>query len=123
MNPEGLLELWRSLAEGQDVSGMDRRRLETDASVDMFACIFWPSRRLGLLIEGDGAQHPLTDRIPACRGVKVMHEVIGAKAPRTILRVMLEDEEFPRNLCSSLGGSRQRRERRTEHGRWSSAVH
>ena len=94
MNPEGLLVLWRSLADGQDVSGMDRRRLDTDASVDMFACIFWPSRRLGLLIEGDGAQHPLTDRIPACRGVKVMHEAIGAKAPRTILRVMLEDESF-----------------------------
>ena len=94
MKPERLLELWRGLADGQDVSGMDRRRLDTEAPVDMFACIFWPSRRLGLLIEGDGAQHPRTDRMPACRGVRVMHQVIGKEDPRTILRVILEDDSL-----------------------------
>lgn len=91
MNPEALLELWGSLADGQGASGMDRRRLDTEACVDMFACIFWPSRRLGLLIEGYGEQHPLTDRIPSCRGVKVVHEAVRNENPRTILRVILED--------------------------------
>lgn len=94
MNPDELLALWRSLAEGQGASGMDRRRLDTQASVDLFACIFWPSGRLGLLIEGDGEQHPQTDRIPTCRGVKVLHEVLNPTNPRTILRVMLEDERL-----------------------------
>lgn len=94
MNPDDLVEVWRGLAEGQGASGIDRRRLDTEASVDLFACIFWPSRRLGLLIEGDGEQRPPTDRIPTCRGVKVLHEVLDPVNPRTVLRVMLEDERL-----------------------------
>ncbi|MDD9732311.1 PD-(D/E)XK motif protein [Mameliella sp. AT18] len=94
MNPDELVELWRSLAEGQGTSGMDRRRLDTEAAVDLFACIFWPSGRLGLLIEGDGEQRPPTDRIPTCRGVKVLHEVLDPANPRTVLRVMLEDDRL-----------------------------
>ncbi len=94
MNPETLHELWRSLADGHDVSGMDRRRLDTEASLDMFACIFWPSRRLGLLIESDDTSHSLTDRIPNCRGVKVIQEEIGTNNSRTILWVILEDESL-----------------------------
>ena len=91
MNSEHLLQLWHSLSGGHGTSGMDRRRLDTEACVDMFACIFWPTRRLGLLIEGDGEQHPPTDRMPVCRGVKVVHEVVRPENPRTVLRVVLED--------------------------------
>lgn len=94
MNPDDLTELWLSLAEGHGVSGMDRRRLNTEALVDLFACIFWPSGRLGLLIEGDGDQRAPSDRIPTCRGVKVLHEVLDTQSPRTVLRVMLEDERL-----------------------------
>lgn len=94
MNPDDLTELWRSLAKGQGLSGMDRRRLDTKASVDLFACIFWPSGRLGLLIEGDGEQNASPNRIPTCRGVKVVHEVLNMQSPRTVLRVMLEDERL-----------------------------
>ena len=91
MNPDDLIGIWDSLAGGQGVTGIDRRRLDTEACVDMFACIFWPSRSLGLLIEGDGEQHPLADRMLASRGVKVVHEVIRVDTPRTVLRVILED--------------------------------
>ena len=91
MNSEHLLQLWRSLGSSHGATGMDRRRLDTEACVDMFACIFWPTRRLGLLIEGDGEQHPPTDRVPVCRGVKVVHEVVRTESPRTVLRVILED--------------------------------
>ena len=91
MNSEHLLELWHGLGSGHGATGMDRRRLDTEACVDMFACIFWPTRRLGLLIEGDGEQHPPTDRMPVCRGVKVVHEVVRTENPRTVLRVILED--------------------------------
>lgn len=101
MNPDELVELWNSLGDEPAATGMTRRRLETDAPVDLFACIFWPSGRPGLLIEGDGAQHPPTDRIPACRGVKVLHEVISPSNPRTILQVALEDDRL-RDIFSIL---------------------
>lgn len=94
MSPDELVDLWNSLGEEAAATGMTRRRLETDASVDLFACIFWPAGRPGLLIEGDGEQHPPTERIPACRGVKVVHEVVSSSTPRTVLQVALEDDRL-----------------------------
>ena len=55
MTPERLIEAWRSLgAEPAHPAGMQRVRLDTETAADVFACIFWPSGRPGLLIEGDG---------------------------------------------------------------------
>ncbi|NKK95774.1 PD-(D/E)XK motif protein [Rhizobium leguminosarum bv. viciae] len=92
MTPERLLEIWRELGEQTpSPSGMHRRRLDTVASVDIFACVFWPSRQPGILVEGAGAFRPPGNRIPACRGVRTVHEVASVPSPRTILRVLLDD--------------------------------
>jgi hypothetical protein len=93
LKPDELLQLWREMASADaGVGGLDRRRLDPGAAVDLFACVFWPAGRPGLLIEGAGEQKPLRGRIPRCRGVKVIHEVIGGGAgSRTVLRVLLED--------------------------------
>lgn len=95
MNPEELLAIWSELAEAApSPTGLQRVRLDMDAVADIFACIFWPSRRPGLLIEGEGAHRPLGDRIPTCRGVRMVHEILPGPEPRTLLRVMLEEEDL-----------------------------
>ena len=95
MTPERLIEAWRSLgAEPAHPAGMQRVRLNTESAADVFACIFWPSGRPGLLIEGNGAYRPADNHIPTCRGVRTVHEVIGAPVERTVLRVLLEDDRL-----------------------------
>lgn len=94
MTPKNLLQLWKSLSEGRGTDGLDRRRLETEASVDIFACIFWPSRRLGLLIQGDGEVRPAFESTPEYRGVRVLHEVVDDELPHTVLMVVLEDSSL-----------------------------
>jgi hypothetical protein len=95
MTPDRMIEAWRSLSEEPvQLAGVQRVRLDTEAAADVFACLFWPSGRPGLLIEGEGAYRPAGDRIPACRGVRTVHEVIATPNERTVLRVMLEDERL-----------------------------
>jgi hypothetical protein len=95
MSPEELLSIWTELAEAPpSAAGLQRIRLDIDATADIFACIFWPSRRPGLLIESEGAHRPAGDRIPACRGVRMVHEIMPGTEPRTLLRVMLEEEDL-----------------------------
>jgi hypothetical protein len=95
MTPERLIEAWRNLGEEPaHPAGMQRVRLDTEAAADVFACIFWPSGRPGLLIEGNGAYRPADNRIPTCRGVRTVHEIIGVPVERTVLRVMLEDDRL-----------------------------
>lgn len=95
MTPERVIEAWRSLGkEPAHPAGVQRVRLDTEAAADVFACLFWPSGRPGLLIEGDGAYRPAGNRIPTCRGVRTVHEVIATPAERTVLRVMLEDDRL-----------------------------
>ncbi|SEP19390.1 PD-(D/E)XK motif protein [Nitrosovibrio sp. Nv6] len=96
MNPAEMLELWQDLGNGnRNATGMDRRRLNKTAPVDMFACIYWPSRGPGLLVEGNGEQGLFAGRVPTCRGVRVTHEVLETNSGvRTILRVMLEDQRL-----------------------------
>lgn len=95
MTPERIIEAWRSLGEEPaHPAGIQRVRLDTEAAADVFACLFWPSGRRGLLIEGDGAYRPAGDRIPTCRGVRTVHEVVTTPSERTVLRVMLEDHRL-----------------------------
>ncbi|SIT57196.1 conserved hypothetical protein [Mesorhizobium prunaredense] len=95
MTPDRLLEIWRGLGEEpSNPTGLQRIRLDTETAIDVFACIFWPSRRPGILIEGLGEQRPIGGRIPTCRGVRTVHEVIETPEPRTILRIMLEDDRL-----------------------------
>lgn len=95
MTPEALLTTWGNLRDAPpSPSGLQRIRLDADTAADVFACIFWPSRRPGLLIEGAGEHRPDGDRIPTCRGVRMVHEITPAPAPRTMLRIMLEDERL-----------------------------
>ncbi|WP_105434797.1 PD-(D/E)XK motif protein [Neorhizobium tomejilense] len=95
MTPDRLLEIWRQLGEETpSATGMHRLRLDTESPVDIFACIVWSGRRPGLLIEGAGEYRPAGDRIPVCRGVRTLHEVTRAPTPRTILRVLLEDDRL-----------------------------
>lgn len=92
MTPKELTDLWSEMARAQGApSGMDRRLLDIDAAVSIYACVFWPSGRYGLLIEGDTADRPADGRIPKCRGVRVIHQVISVTPPRTALQVALED--------------------------------
>lgn len=78
------------------MSGMDRRRLDAQAAVDVFACIFWPRRRSGLLVEGDGHVADLAERVPRCRGVRVALEEHGGggQPERTRLAIILEEERL-----------------------------
>lgn len=95
MSPEELFSTWTKLTEATpSQTGMQRIRLNIDAAADIFACIFWPSRRPGLLIEGEGSYRPVGDRIPTCRGVRMVHEILPSPEPRTLLRVMLEEEDL-----------------------------
>ncbi|QIA20854.1 PD-(D/E)XK motif protein [Mesorhizobium sp. AA22] len=95
MTPDRLLEIWRGLGEEPpSPTGMQRVRLDTDSAIDVFACIFWPSRRPGILIEGAGEQRPTGGRIPSCRGVRTVHEVVAMPEQRTILRIVLEDDRL-----------------------------
>lgn len=95
MTPDRLREIWSGLGEEPSSStGMQRVRLDTETAIDIFACIFWPSRRPGILIEGAGEQRPTGGRIPSCRGVRTVHEVAETPEPRTILRIMLEDDRL-----------------------------
>ena len=95
MRPEDLLSIWLSLAEASpNPTGMQRVRLDTEAAADIFACTFWPSRKPGLLVEGAGEHRPPGDRIPTCRGVRMVHEVVPGPERRTVLRIMLEDDSL-----------------------------
>lgn len=95
MTPDQLIDAWRGLGEVPTHSGgMQRVRLDTESAADVFACIYWPNGRPGLLIEGNGAYRAVENRIPTCRGVRTIHEVIGAPVERTVLRVMLEDDRL-----------------------------
>lgn len=78
------------------MSGMDRRRLDAEAHVDVFACVFWPRGRSGLLIEGEGQVEDLADRVPRCRGVRVAFEEHRSDdgSERTSLFIMLEEERL-----------------------------
>lgn len=92
MKPEALRELWDEMAAAHPaVGGLDRRLLDVDAPVSLYACMFWPSGRPGLLVEGTGAERPTEGRIPKCRGVRLIHEVTASTPRRTVLRVALED--------------------------------
>lgn len=92
MSPEGLLALWEEMgkAEAGD-AGLDRRLLGVEAPVSLYACIFWPSGRPGLLVEGAGEERPAEGRIPKCRGVRLIHSVTASTPRRTVLQVVLED--------------------------------
>jgi hypothetical protein len=96
LTPAELVERWTDLGAGpRSATGLDRRRLDAAAAVDVFACIFWPRGRAGLLIEGAGGVPGLADRIPRCRGVRVSHEERGeGDGTRTVLVVMLEEERL-----------------------------
>lgn len=97
MTPADLIERWADLASARrSMSGMDRRRLDAQAAVDVFACVFWPRGRSGLLIEGDGRVADLADRVPRCRGVRVALEEHGggSQPERTTLAIVLEEERL-----------------------------
>lgn len=96
MTPETLRNVWDDLASSTPgPGGFDRRRLDTTCEVDLFACIFWPEGRLGLLIEGEGEYRFHEDRIPQCRGVEVAHNVASHGATvRTVLYIKLEDPQL-----------------------------
>lgn len=97
MTPTELSDRWSDLSSGRrSASGMDRRRVSTEAAVDVFASIFWPRGRSGLLIEGAGRIDGLAERMPRCRGVRVAHEEQGGDAApwRTTLIIMLEEERL-----------------------------
>lgn len=97
MTPAELAQRWTDLASARrSSSGMERRRLDAAAAVDVFACIFWPQGRAGLLIEGDGRASDLADRVPRCRGVRVVVEESGGGTTpqRTVLVIMLEQERL-----------------------------
>ncbi len=92
MTPERLLHIWQELGEQTpSLGGMHRRRLDTVSPVDIFACVFWPGRQPGLLVEGAGVFRPPGNRIPACRGIRTVHEVASVPSPRTVLRILLDD--------------------------------
>lgn len=96
MTPAELLARWADLAAvPHRISGMDRRRLDAEVVVDIFACIFWPRGRAGLLIEGAGDASDVVERMPRCRGVRVEHELTSDDAgARTTLVVVLEQERL-----------------------------
>ena len=97
MTPVDLLERWASLAAARrSASGVERRRLDAYAAVDVFACIFWPRGRIGLLIEGDGQPAELAERMPRCRGVRLALEELGSEdsPKRGRLAVVLEEERL-----------------------------
>lgn len=95
MRPEELRELWQEMGSAPAADrGLDRRLLDVDAPVGLYACIFWPGGNRGLMIEGTGHERATAGRIPKCRGVRLIHEVTTSTPRRTILRVMLEDSRL-----------------------------
>lgn len=97
MTPAELTERWTDLAAARrSMSGMERRRLDAEAAVDVFACIFWPRARSGLLIEGVASVDGLSDRVPRCRGVRVLLETgeIEGDRERASLVIILEEERL-----------------------------
>lgn len=95
MRPDELRELWDQMGSAPAAEGgLDRRLLDVEAPVSLYACIFWPGGNQGLMIEGTGEERPAAARIPKCRGVRLIHEVTASMPRRTILRVMLEDSRL-----------------------------
>jgi len=95
MTPNSLLDAWESLGrEEAQTSGIQRLRLSTEAAADLFACVFWPTGHPGLLVEGEGAYRPAGSRIPACRGIRMVNEVVTGTSERTVLRIVLEDDRL-----------------------------
>jgi hypothetical protein len=95
VNSRELVELWQQIAVGPPApSGLDRRLLDVEAPVSLYACVFWPSGRFGLVIEGNAAQRLADGRVPKCRGVKLVHQVASTSPPKTILQIMLEDSRL-----------------------------
>lgn len=92
MTPADLLELWEELAGSPPASsGMDRRLLAVDAPVDVYAAVFWPSGRRGLLVEGASVERPADGRIPKCRGVRMVHQIMSTDPPKTAIQISLEE--------------------------------
>ena len=92
MKPEDLFAIWDSLAStAAGSTGLDRRLLDVDAPVGIYACVFWPGGQPGLLVEGEGTVRPSGGRLPKCRGVKLVHETLGTKPARTLVRILLEE--------------------------------
>ena len=94
MTPAELTDRWTELGAGRrGSSGMDRRRLDAEAAVDIFACVFWPQGRSGLLIQGAGRVDALAERMPKCRGVRVEHEEREGRPSEPLTQVTIRLEE------------------------------
>jgi Putative PD-(D/E)XK family member, (DUF4420) len=92
MKPAALQDLWKEMAAGASgVAGLDRRLLDVEAPVGIYACIYWPGGQPGLLVEGAGVVPLAGGRLPKCRGVKLSHEMPAGDPIRTIVRIQLED--------------------------------
>ena len=92
MRPENLFEIWDNLALATSgIVGLDRRLLDVEAPVGVYACVFWPGGQPGLLVEGEGTVRPTGGRLPKCRGVKLVHETLGSNPDRTSVRILLEE--------------------------------
>lgn len=105
MRPGELLDRWASLANSvAEFSGITRRRLEAGDVIDVYACHVWPKANSGLLIEGNGDLLDIGDRLPRCRGVRLMIDRHSTESgsPRTSLVVMLEEERL-RDIFAVLG--------------------
>jgi hypothetical protein len=97
LTPDLLLERWGELSLGRrGPSGMGRRRLDAEAAVDVYACVFSPLGRSGLLIQGGGVLDRFRERMPRCRGVRVSHEERDDTEGRPIaqITVVLEEERL-----------------------------
>lgn len=95
MSPSELLDLWQEMSSGASgAAGLDRRLLDMDAPVGIYACIYWPGGQPGLLVEGEGIVRPVAGRLPKCRGVRLSHEILRGEPTRTIIRIVLEDQRL-----------------------------
>lgn len=93
-SPE-LLELWQEMSSGASgPAGFDRRLLDVEAPVSIYACIYWPDGQPGLLVDGEGSVRPTGGRLPKCRGVRLSHETRRGDPVRTVVRVLLEDQRL-----------------------------
>ena len=95
MSPSELLDLWQEMSsDASGAAGFDRRLLDMDAPVGIYACIYWPGGQPGLLVEGEGIVRPTGGRLPKCRGVRLSHEILRGEPARTIVRILLEDQRL-----------------------------
>lgn len=97
MSPAELSERWADLlATSQASFGMERRRLDAGSVADVYACVFWPLGRYGLLVQGAGRVEPLGARMPRCRGVRVLHQERDGPGggTGTQLWIVLEEERL-----------------------------